>query len=176
MSTPSYEIPPPPSSPSASGFVDSWRRVMSDPRSFFADMAQAGGLQEPLAFLAVCAAVDAVGMLLTGWGIRGMLGTFLTVVAGGFVAAAVLTLVAQHLFEGRAGFEPMFRVVAYAAAPIVFLWVPRLWVIPLLYSWYLQIRGVERVQEFDATRALLTVAVKTAVLCVLVVGLRDWHL
>jgi len=158
------------------GFVDTWRRVMSDPRSFFADMPQAGGLQEPLAFLAVCAAVDAVGTLLLGWGIRGMIGTFVTVVAGGFVAAAVLTLVAQHLFEGRAGFEPMFRVVAYAAAPIAFLWVPRLWVIPLLYSWYLQIRGVERVQEFDATRALLTVAVKSAVLFVLVVGLRDWHL
>jgi len=92
------------------------------------------------------------------------------------VAAAVLTLVAQHLFEGRAGFEPMFRVVSYAAAPIAFLWVPRLWVIPLLYCWYLQIRGVERVQQFDATRALLTVAVKSAVLFVLVVGLRDWHL
>jgi len=176
MSTPSFEIPPPPPAAPAMGFVDTWRRVMSDPRSFFADMEQAGGLQEPLAFLAVCAAVDAVGTLLMGWSIRGMIGTFVTVVAGGFVAAAVLTLVAQHLFEGRAGFEPMFRVVSYAAAPIAFLWVPRLWVIPLLYCWYLQIRGVERVQQFDATRALLTVAVKSAVLFVLVVGLRDWHL
>src|SRR5262249_58503194 len=97
-------------------------------------------------------------------------------VAGGFVAAAVLTLVAQHLFEGRAGFEPMFRVVAYAAAPIAFLWVPRLWAIPLLYSWYLQIRGVERGQQFDATRALLTVAAQSAVLFSLLAVLRDWHL
>src|SRR5262249_2536938 len=83
MSTPSFEIPPPPPAAPAMGFIDTWRRVMSDPRSFFADMAQAGGLQEPLAFLAVCAAVDAVGTLLMGWGIRGMIGTFVTVVAGG---------------------------------------------------------------------------------------------
>ena len=69
--------------------------------------------------------------------------------AGGFVSAAALTLVAQHLFEGRAGFEPTFRVVAYAAAPIVLFWVPRLWVLALLYGWYLQIRGVERVNEFE---------------------------
>jgi hypothetical protein len=173
MSTPSFEVPPP---PPATGFVDTWRRVMSDPRGFFADMPQAGGLQEPLAFLAVCAAADAVGTLLVCWRIGAMLGTFVAVVAAAFVAAAALTLVAQHLFDGRAGFEPTFRVVAYAAAPVVFLWLPRLWVIPLLYSWYLQVRGVERVQQFDATRAVLAVAVKSAALLVLAIGLGGWRL
>ena len=173
MSTPSFEaLPPPP----ATGFVDTWRRVMSDPRSFFADMAQAGGLQEPLTFLAVCAAVDAVGTLLVSWRIGAVVGTFVAVVAAAFVAAAALTLVAQNLFDGRAGFEPTFRVVAYAAAPVVFLWVPRLWVLALLYCWYLQVRGVERVQQFDTTRAVLAVAVKSAALLVVAVGLRGWHL
>src|SRR5262249_59292473 len=87
MSTPSFEIPPPPPAAPAMGFVDTWRRVMSDPRSFFADMPQAGGLPEPLASLSVCAAVDAIGPLLMGWGIRGMVGTFVTLLAGGFVSA-----------------------------------------------------------------------------------------
>jgi hypothetical protein len=65
----------------------------------------------------------------------------------------VLTLVAQHLLDGRAGFEPVFRVVAYGSAPGVLFWVPRLAAIPLLYAWFLQTRGLERVHGFDATRA-----------------------
>ena len=122
---------------------------MTDPRGFFTEMPQAGGLQEPLVFLAACAGLNALGTLLVGWHLGGAFASFIWLVAGGFVSAAALTLVAQHLFEGRAGFEPTFRVVAYAAAPIVLFWVPRLWVLALLYGWYLQIprrRARERVR------------------------------
>jgi hypothetical protein len=167
-------FPPPP--PPAGGFIDTWRHVMSDPRGFFTDMPQVGGLQEPLVFLAICAAVNALGTLLFGWSLAAAAGVFVSVIVGAFVAAAVLTLVAQHLFEGRAGFEPMFRVVAYASAPIVFLWLPLLWVFALLYSWYLEIRGVERVNDFGPTPAVLTVAVTTGVLLLVGAALRGWHL
>jgi hypothetical protein len=166
-------IPPPPRP--ATGFVEAWRRVVMDPRGFFTDMPPAGGLQEPLIFLAVCAALNALGTLVVGFSIGAAVSTFVATVVAGFVAAAVLTLVAQHLFGGRAGFEPTFRVVAYAAAPVVFLWVPRLWVLALLYTWYLQVRGIERVNDFEPTPAVLTVAVKTAVLLLLVAGLRGWR-
>ncbi len=148
---------------------------MSDPRGFFTDMPQVGGLQEPVVFLAVCSALNALGTLLVTWSLGAAIGVFVSVIVAEFVAAAALTLVGQHLFDGRAGFEPVFRVVAYAAAPIVFLWLPVLWVIALLYEWYLQVRGIERVNDFDATTAVLTVAVKSGALLLLAAALGVWR-
>jgi hypothetical protein len=167
-------LPPPP--PFSTGVVETWRRVMSDPRGFFTDMPQVGGLQEPLLFLALVAALNALGTLLLGWSLGGAISAFVSVIVGAFVAAAVLTLVAQNLFGGRAGFEPIFRVVAYAAAPLVLLWLPVLWVFALLYCWYLEIRGIERVNDFEATPAVLTVVIKTAALFLVAAALRGWHL
>src|SRR5712691_13065032 len=125
------------------GFVATWRRVMTDPGGFFADMPETGGLADPALFLVACAAVNALGHLLTGWGIVGMVTIFVAQVAAGFVGAAILVLVAQNLFGGRAGFEPTFRVVAYAAAPRILLWVPVLGPLALVYSAYLIVRGLE---------------------------------
>jgi hypothetical protein len=166
----------PPPSPPATGFVEAWRRVMSDPRGFFTDMPHVGGLQEPLIFLAICAAVYALGTLLIGLTIWGAVAAFIGLIVGAFVSAAVLTLVTQHLFGGRAGFEPTFRVVAYAAAPLVALFLPVLWVFALLYGWYLEIRGVERVNEFEAPAAVLSVAVKTGALLLVDAMLHGWRL
>jgi hypothetical protein len=166
----------PPASPSPKGVVDTWRRVMSDPRGFFTDMPQVGGLQEPLIFLAVCAAIDALGTLLLGLSIWLAVAAFGSIIVAVFVSAATLTLVTQHLFGGRAGFEPTFRVVAYAAAPVVFLFLPVLWAFALLYEWYLEIRGVERVNEFEPIAAVLSVAVKTGALLLVAAMLRGWHL
>jgi hypothetical protein len=149
---------------------------MSDPRGFFGDMAQVGGLQEPMMFLVGVAALNALGTLILGWSLGGAISAFIWLVVGAFVSAAALTLVAQHLFGGRAGFEPIFRVVSYAAAPLVFLWLPIIWVLPLLYCWYLEVRGVERVNEFEATPAVLTVAITIGVLFLIEAALRGWHL
>ena len=50
MSAPSFDLPPPPP-PAGSSFADTWRRVVTDPRGFFAEMPLAGGLGEPMTFL-----------------------------------------------------------------------------------------------------------------------------
>ena len=142
------------------GFPNAWKRVMTDPRAFFAEMPEVGGLQPPLAFLGVTAVINAAGHLVLGWGLGGFLRIVLWQVLGAFVSAALYVLVAQHLFGGRAGFEATFRVVAYAAAPMVLSWLPwRLGVLAVLYGAYLTIIGLERVHAFDATRAVLTVVI-----------------
>ena len=172
MSTPEFDP-----QATARGFAESWRRVMTDPRGFFATMPETGGLQEPLIFLVICAALNALGHALIGVALRPALAAFLWEMVFALLLAVVLVLVAQNLFDGRAGFEPTMRVVAYAAAPMVFLWLPGLGVLARLYSWYLLVRGLERVDAFDAPRAVLTVAVGVAVL--FVVGLASaggsWH-
>ncbi len=119
-----------------------WQRVVTAPHAFFADMPLTGGLGEPTLFLALCAAINAVGHLILGAGVGGMIESFVGQMVKAFVLAALLVLVAQHLFEGRGGYEPTFAA-------------------------YLMLRGLERVQAHDATRAALTLVISVAVLWVL---------
>jgi hypothetical protein len=156
-------------------FGSTWKRVITDPHGFFADMPHAGGLQEPLVFLVVCAAVNAVGHMLVGMNIGVLVRALAGEVFWGFIFAALLVLIAQHLFDGRAGFEPTFRVVAYAAAPTVLAWVPRLGIPATLYCWYLTVRGLERVQEIDATRAVLAVLIGVVALLLVIGALAGHH-
>jgi len=142
----------------AAEFPAVWQRVITDPHGFFADMPETGGLNQPTAFLASCAAANALGHLLLFRGIGAMVGSFVWQMIAAFILAAVFVLIAQNLFQGRAGFEPTFRVVAYSWAPLVVYWVPLIGVIAMIYSAYLLIRGLERVQGLDTTRAVLTVA------------------
>jgi|SRR5579871_3907410 len=155
----------------ARSFAASWQRVVTDPRAFFAEMPEAGGLRDPAVFLAACAAIEGVGhglvTLSVSAGLCAAVGRF----AAAVVLAGLLVLVAQHLLDGHAGFEPTFRAVAYAAAPVVFAWVPRLGVLALVWAGYLTVRGVERVQRFDGPRAALGVLIAVAVLAAVAVAL-----
>lgn len=159
--------PEPESRFTVESFTTTWRRIVTDPLGFFADMPEAGGLGAPSTFLAICTAANALGHLITGWGVAASLAIFVAQLVGSYLAAALLVLVAQHLFAGRAGFEPTFRVVAYAAAPRAFLWVPLLGVLAWAYGAYLIVRGLERVQALDTTRAVLTTLLAVGVLWML---------
>jgi hypothetical protein len=144
-----------------------WQRVVTDPLGFFADMPETGGLNQPAAFLAICAGIDALGHLLALAGVPGMVRSFLAQIVAGFVVAALFVLIAQNLFGGRAGYEATFRVVAFSWAPLVVAWVPYAGRLALLYAAYLMIRGIERVHGIDTTRAVLTVVLGAGVLWVL---------
>ncbi len=148
-------------------FPTLWQRVVTDPLGFFADMPETGGLAQPTVFLAICAAVNALGHLLFLVGLGGMVAVFLWQILAAFVSAALFVLIAQNLFGGRAGFESTFRVVAYAWAPLVIGWTPVIGRLALIYAAYLMIRGLERVQAIDAARAVLTVVLTAAALVVL---------
>ena len=153
--------------PGIEGFPALWQRVVMAPHGFFADMPQTGGLGEPALFLGLCAAINAVGHFLFGAGVWGVIGSFVGQLVAAFVLAALLVLIAQHLFEGRAGYEPTFRVVAYAWAPLVVGWLPLVGSLALVYTAYLLLRGLERVQGQDTTHAALTLVISLAVLWIL---------
>jgi len=156
-------------------FMRTWQRVMTDPHGFFAEMPQAGGLGDPGTFLLFTGALNAVGHLVLGAGIFGMLASFVFHVVMAGVVAALFTVIAQQLFEGKAGFEPTFRVVAYATAPLVFSWVPFVGTVAGLYAAYLMMRGLERVQVMDTTRAVLTVVLGVVAIWLLVLPTAFWQ-
>src|SRR5262245_9068636 len=156
-------------------FIQTWQRVMTDPHGFFAEMPQAGGLGDPGTFLLITSALDGIGHLIVGWGIVGMLAAFVFQVVLATVTAALFTVIAQQLFEGRAGFEPTFRVVAYSTAPLVFSWVPFVGTVAQLYAAYLALRGIERGHVVDTTRAVLTVVLGITAIWLLVLPTALWH-
>ncbi len=156
----------------AEGFPVAWRRVITEPRAFFADMREVGGLSAPFAFLAICAALNGAGHVIVGWGVHGLVWVIVWQIVGAILSAAIFVLIAQHLFHGRAGFEPTFRVVAYAAAPTVFAWLPGLGAIAVIWTAYLTVLGLERVQAFDTTRSVLTVILGWAAVFLLLTGRR----
>ena len=75
-----------------------------------------------------------------------------------FNSAALLLLIAQKLFEGKGDFEATFHACAYAAAPVVLLWVPGIRYLAALYIGYLLIVGLQRAQGLDSVKAVLTIA------------------
>jgi hypothetical protein len=150
-------------------FVTTWRQIVQDPVGFFATMPETGGLGEPMRFLTICAGINALGMFIGSWSVLHALWAFVMLVLGMIVLAAAMTLVTQHLLEGRAGFEPVFRAVAYGAAPTAAFWIPIVGSIAVLYTCYLHVRGIERVQGLDAVRAILATAIAW-VATILVVG------
>jgi hypothetical protein len=145
-------------------FATTWRRVVTEPRPFFADMPEVGGLRDPFVFLTVCALLNGAGMMLIRASLTAGIGATLWMLLYVVALGALCTLVAQQLFDGPAGFEPTFRAVAYAAAPLALLWVPGLGLVAQVYGWYLAIRGIEHVHRFDTPRAVLAVAISVVVL------------
>jgi hypothetical protein len=147
----------------AESFVGVWKRVITDPRGFFQDMPTRGGIQAPLLFLVGCLVLAGLGFLVVGPRSFGLSLVFWGTVRS-FLYAAVFMVIGRHVFSGTGDYEASYRVVAYATAPMILLWVPRLGGLTMLYTIFLVIIGIERVHGFDAVKSVLTVLLASIVL------------
>jgi len=156
-------------------FTGVWRRVTTEPRSFFHDMPVSGGLAQPLLFLTICLAISAVGFVVIGPRWFG-LGFLVLGLVRSFVGALVLMLIARQIFAGIGDYEATYRAIAYASAPVALLWIPLIRPLVALYALFLVIIGLERVQGFDAVKSVLTVLLAAIVMLTIawVVGLPRW--
>jgi hypothetical protein len=150
----------------AESFIGVWKRVVTDPRGFFQDMPIRGGIQAPLLFLVGCLVLAALGFLVVGPRGFGLSVVFWGTVRS-FLYALVFMLIARHVFSGTADYEANYRVVAYATAPMALMWVPLVGSLAFLYTLFLVIVGIERVNAFDAVKSVLTVLLASLVLLVL---------
>jgi hypothetical protein len=136
-------------------FTGVWKRVITEPRRFFEEMPVNGGLQNPLLFLVICLAIASLGFLVIGP--RGLaLWLIVLGIVRAFAGALVLMLVARQIFRGTGDYEATFRALAYASAPVALLWIPFIRPVVMLYTLFLVVLGIERVHNFDATKAVLT--------------------
>ena len=144
-------------------FAQVWKRVMTDPQGFFAEMPLTGGLPNPLIFVIISLAIAGMGtMVANGGGLKGVL----LILGGGllqaFIGTTLLLLIARQLFAGTGDFEATFRVCAYAGAPAVLIWVPVVKFIAVLYGVYLLILGLQRAHGYDSVKAALTLLLTAA--------------
>lgn len=148
-------------------FLGVVKTVLVKPGDFFQKMPTTGGYAAPLIFLAICLAVSGIISAIV-WG---YLGAFLYYVIFGlifsFIGAAILYFIAQQFFEGKGAYEGMYRVVAYAGVVNLVTWIPVVGLIAGLYGLYLQIVGVEKVQQITAGQAVVTVLIALAVYIIL---------
>ncbi len=155
-------------------FVPTWRRILLDPRAFFESMPLQGGLQAPATFAAICLAIGGVEFLVFGGGLKGALGLVILGLLRLFFGAAIVTLVAENLFEGKGDYEATFRVLAYSTAIAVFIALPIVKFVAAIYGAFLVVVGLEVAHRFDATRATLTLIATAAILAALTYGFGLW--
>jgi hypothetical protein len=157
-------------------YAATWRRVVGSPREFFAVDRTGHGLQAPIGFLLVTLALGGLGLTVFGWGFvalpRFLIGGFLRVVLG----AAIFWLIASQVLGGKGDYESTLRVLAYASAVSVLIFLPGVRLLAGLYGLFLVIVGLESAHRFDPARAVLTVLLSMISIFVVVHALRIDHL
>jgi hypothetical protein len=142
-------------------FVEVAKTVVLRPSEFYSAMVQTGGLMAPVVFLAVCV-IFAGLMANLLFDVPGMLVFKFVIVSGlifSFVEAGILQLIAEKLFSGKAQFEGTYRVVAYAGAVKLLSWIPVIGFLALLYGFYLQIVGLEKIHTITKGQAVVTIII-----------------
>jgi hypothetical protein len=173
------------------GFVDIVRRVVLQPRAFFAGLPRQGSFVGPLVFALICIEVSVilVGLLTfvdvpggVTWlfGVRGNQG-FLAFL-GGLVIAPIagtvgvfLTALVMHLLvilvvgSRHSGFGATFRIVCYSSVTSLAGWIPFVGWIFSLYRLYLATVGIREMHATTTGRALLVVLLPAILILLLVV-------
>lgn len=173
-------------------FTDVVRRVVLQPRDFFAGLPRQGSLLGPLVFALVCIEISVllVGLLTfldVPGGATSLVGTrgdqgFLAFL-GGLVVAPIagavgvfLTALITHLLvalvvgSGHSGFGATFRVVAYSSVTSLAGWVPFIGWIFSLYRLYLATVGIREMHATTTGKALLVVLLPAILVLLLVVA------
>ena len=145
---------------------------MLEPQLFYREMPVTGGFENPLIFLAICAAIYFILKIVVAGLPAGANAIFLIALTYIF-GPGILMLACQFLFQGEGDYEATLRVCAYAGACLVLSWVPVLGIFAYVYGVYLVFIGTERVHKLDTTKtaiATLVAVLVTAAILFFVLG------
>ncbi|MBU2560250.1 YIP1 family protein [archaeon] len=143
------------------GFIDKWKQIFLKPSAFFKNMSLKGGYKEPLKFALVCYTPFAI--LTPFFGIPyldfpalllppiALLIGLIIVFAQGLIVHAGVLIFAR---ENRKGFKSTIKVISYAQAAAVFLWIPIAGAVISLYGIRLSIAGLIKVHKTTRIRAV----------------------
>lgn len=157
------------------GFLNLWKRIITDPQAFYQEMPRDGGFENPLIFVGICAGVYFVLRLIVS-GAPDAVNTLFLICLAYIFGPGILMLVSQFVFQGEGDYEGSLRICAYAGACLALAWVPALGVLAYVYGLYLIFLGTERIHNLDQTKAVLTTLIAALVTGVIMAFvLKDVH-
>ena len=159
-------------------YVDTLKKVLTDPEGFYSEMPTEGGYQEPLTFAAINFAI--VGLLsgivaiISGAGAGSIVSTLVSAVIGGIVGLFIFGIILYiffRIFGGSGGYEGTVRILSYSSAAQVFAWIPVIgWIIGL-YGIWLNIVGGKHVHNLTTVKSAIAVLLPLVILGVIIVML-----
>jgi hypothetical protein len=159
----------------AAGFYKISKRIVLEPQKFYQEMPVAGGFENPVLYLGVCAAVFLLFRFIVSETLVAAAVSFFLVVLAYLLGPGILMLVAQSLFRGEGDYEGTLRVCAYAGSCLLLAWIPRIGSIAYIYAFYLIFVGMEKVhrlQRAEAALSVVTAVPVTALVLAFVLGKR----
>ena len=148
-------------------YLDEAKTVLTAPREFFRTMPVKGGFIQPLLFLFVSATVFSILQAISKLNFFVLFTAMFSSFVNVFVASAVIAFACSKM-GGKGTFEGTFRVIAYGKATLLFAWlslgpIPIGGIVSLIYSVYLNILGIEKVQKMPR-KSVATLLIVIAVI------------
>ncbi|HLD83544.1 MAG TPA: YIP1 family protein [archaeon] len=161
--------------------IEKIKSVLMTPDKFFASVKKEQGYAEPVKYtallsLAAFAVTSAVLSLIAGsFNITGIVigSVFISVL---FIILQFVSAVGTHIFVilagGKNGYSQTFKAGVYASTPVYLLgFVPLVSMVAVLYSLYLNIKGLSVLQNMSMGRAAAVILIPLLVVIILVAAL-----
>ena len=157
-------------------YVDTLKKVLTDPEGFYSEMPKEGGYQEPLTFAAINFAIvgllsGIIAVILSGAGAGSIVSTLVGAVIGGIVGlfiVGIILLIFFKIFGGTGSYEGTVRILSYSSAVQVFAWIPVIGWIISLYGIWLNIVGGKHVHNLTTVKSAIAVLIPIIILAVII--------
>lgn len=169
-------------------FKNTWLKVIKTPGEFFMQMPAKGGYADPVKFAVVCYLIAGIFMaiiplaayfLFAGIGI-----TEITLIIGfssilfipvigviGLFIGALILHIFFKILGGKGTYDGTFRILAYASATAVFIWIPFVGILAGLYMIYVVVIGGTKVHKISTLKSVVAVVMPVVIGIVIIVGL-----
>jgi len=169
-------------------FTNTWLKVIKTPGDFFMQMPTKGGYADPVKFAVICYLIAGIALaiilfaaqfFLAGIGITEitLIMGFLNIIVipiieviGLFIGALILHIFFKML-GGNGTYEGTLRILAYASAAVIFIWIPFVAIVLGLYIMYLVVIGGTKVHKISTFKSFIAVVIPVVIGIVIIVGL-----
>jgi hypothetical protein len=168
--------------------TNTWLKVIKTPGDFFMQMPAKGGYADPVKFAVICYLIAGIFMaiiplaayfLFAGIGI-----TEITLIIGfssilfipvigviGLFIGALILHIFFKILGGKGTYDGTFRILAYASATAVFIWIPFVGILAGLYMIYVVVIGGTKVHKISTLKSVVAVVMPVVIGIVIIVGL-----
>ncbi len=157
-------------------YVDTLKKVLTNPEGFYSEMPKEGGYQEPLTFAAINFAIfgllsGIIAVIIRSAGAGSIVTTLVGAVIGGVVGlfiGGIILFIFFKIFGGSGGYEGTVRILSYSSAVQVFAWIPLIGWIISLYGIWLNIVGGKHVHNLTTVKSAIAVLLPVVILAVII--------